>query len=69
LNIILEIIYFDVALSSINTLRYLNTQSACVYLDESLYEVGLGRQQITLHLHLDENNGWIVESYNEILKQ
>ena len=55
----------DVGVSSIITIKHLNTHGGYLHSHDSLYEGGSGQQQITLYPHLDENNRWSVELYNE----
>jgi dolichyl-phosphate-mannose-protein mannosyltransferase len=55
----------DVGVSSIITLKHLNTHGGYLHSHDHLYEGGSGQQQVTLYPHLDENNRWIVELYNE----
>jgi dolichyl-phosphate-mannose-protein mannosyltransferase len=55
----------DVGVSSIITLRHLNTHGGYLHSHDHLYEGGSGQQQVTLYPHLDENNRWIIELYNE----
>lgn len=55
----------DVGVSSVITLRHLNTHGGYLHSHNHLYEGGSGQQQVTLYPHLDDNNKWIVELYNE----
>lgn len=55
----------DVGVSSIITLKHVNTHGGYLHSHDHLYEGGSGQQQVTLYPHLDENNRWIVELYNE----
>lgn len=56
--------FADVGVSSIVTLRHLNTNGGYLHSHDHLYVGGSGQQQITLYPHLDENNKWIIELYN-----
>ncbi|ODV88140.1 glycosyltransferase family 39 protein [[Candida] arabinofermentans NRRL YB-2248] len=56
--------YADVGVSSLITIRHLNTNGGYLHSHDHLYEGGSGQQQITLYPHLDDNNKWFVELYN-----
>lgn len=55
----------DVGVSSIITLKHLNTHGGYLHSHDHLYEGGSSQQQVTLYPHLDENNKWAIELYNE----
>lgn len=55
----------DVGVGSIVTIRHVDTMGGYLHSHEHLYESGSKQQQITLYSHLDDNNKWYVELYNE----
>ncbi|GME86773.1 unnamed protein product [[Candida] boidinii] len=56
--------YADVGVSSVVTLRHVNTRGGYLHSHDFLYEGGSKQQQITLYPHLDNNNKWSIELYN-----
>lgn len=57
----------NVGLGSIVTLRHLNTQGGYLHSHNNFYPTGSKQQQITLYPHLDSNNNWLIEPYNDTL--
>ncbi|GMM32374.1 dolichyl-phosphate-mannose-protein mannosyltransferase [Martiniozyma asiatica (nom. inval.)] len=60
--------FADVGISSVITLKHLNTRGGYLHSHDHLYEGGSNQQQITLYPHLDDNNKWYVELYNETME-
>lgn len=55
----------QVGLGSNITLKHLNTNGGYLHSHDHYYPAGSKQQQITLYPHLDINNNWIVEAYNQ----
>lgn len=55
----------NVGLGSIVTLRHVETQGGYLHSHNHYYPTGSKQQQITLYPHLDSNNNWLVEHYND----
>ncbi|RLV87608.1 Dolichyl-phosphate-mannose--protein mannosyltransferase 1 [Meyerozyma sp. JA9] len=56
-----------VGLGSIVSIRHLNTQGGYLHSHAHFYPTGSKQQQITLYPHLDSNNDWIIEPYNDTI--
>lgn len=54
-----------VGYGSVVTLRHVHTRGGYLHLHQHFYPTGSKQQQITLYPHLDANNDWIIEPYNE----
>ncbi|GME86383.1 unnamed protein product [Ambrosiozyma monospora] len=57
-------VFADVGVSSVVTLKHVNTHGGYLHSHDHLYEGGSGQQQVTLYPHLDDNNKWAIELYN-----
>ncbi|SSD59841.1 probable Dolichyl-phosphate-mannose--protein mannosyltransferase 1 [Saccharomycodes ludwigii] len=55
----------DVGVGSTITIRHVNTMGGYLHSHDIPYESGSEQQQITLYPHLDMNNDWLVELYDE----
>lgn len=55
----------NVGLGSIVTIRHLETQGGYLHSHNHFYPTGSKQQQVTLYPHLDSNNDWLIEPYNE----
>ncbi|CAK7909230.1 dolichyl-phosphate-mannose--protein mannosyltransferase 1 [[Candida] anglica] len=55
----------NVGIGSIVTLRHLDTQGGYLHSHNHFYPAGSKQQQITLYPHIDSNNNWMIELYNE----
>lgn len=64
-NTIPRVTNSQVGVGSIVTIRHVKTQGGYLHLHDHMYETGSKQQQITLYPHLDENNEWLIELYNE----
>ncbi|KAK6203553.1 Pmt1 protein mannosyltransferase [Scheffersomyces amazonensis] len=53
----------NVGLGSIVTLRHVSTQGGYLHSHDHFYPTGSKQQQITLYPHLDSNNKWFIEPY------
>lgn len=60
--------YANVGVSSVVTLKHLGTHGGYLHSHDHLYEGGSEQQQVTLYPHLDDNNKWYVELYNETME-
>lgn len=60
--------FADVGVSSVVTLKHLGTLGGYLHSHDHLYEGGSEQQQVTLYPHLDDNNKWYVELYNETME-
>lgn len=56
-----------VGLGSIVSIRHLNTQGGYLHSHNHFYPAGSKQQQITLYPHLDSNNDWLIEPYNDTI--
>lgn len=54
----------NVGLGSVVTIRHLETQGGYLHSHNNFYPTGSKQQQITLYPHLDTNNHWLIEHYN-----
>lgn len=57
----------NVGFGSAVTIRHLETQGGYLHSHNHFYPAGSKQQQITLYPHLDSNNDWIIEPYNETM--
>lgn len=53
-----------VGFGSVISVRHINTNGGYLHSHNLFYEEGSKQQQITLYPHLDGNNDWLVEDYN-----
>lgn len=54
----------NVGLGSVVTIRHVETQGGYLHSHNNFYPGGSKQQQITLYPHLDTNNHWLIEHYN-----
>lgn len=57
----------NVGFGSVVTLKHVNTRGGYLHSHEHFYPTGSKQQQITLYPHLDKNNDWLIEPYNETI--
>lgn len=57
----------NVGLGSIITIRHLETRGGYLHSHNNFYPTGSKQQQITLYPHLDTNNNWLIEPYNDTI--
>lgn len=57
----------NVGFGSVVTIRHLETQGGYLHSHNHFYPTGSKQQQITLYPHLDSNNDWLIEPYNETM--
>ncbi|AET40351.1 dolichyl-phosphate-mannose-protein mannosyltransferase PMT1 Ecym_5615 [Eremothecium cymbalariae DBVPG len=55
----------DVGIGSTVTIRHVGTMGGYLHSHEHVYEGGSKQQQITLYPHLDHNNDWLIQYYND----
>lgn len=55
----------QVGYGSVVSIRHVNTKGGYLHSHAHFYEGGSKQQQITLYPHLDNNNNWLIEPYNE----
>ncbi|ODV79111.1 glycosyltransferase family 39 protein [Suhomyces tanzawaensis NRRL Y-17324] len=58
-----------VGLGSVVTLRHVDTLGGYLHSHAHFYPTGSKQQQITLYPHLDSNNDWKIEPYNESIPE
>lgn len=64
-NTIPSNILADVGIGSTITIRHVDTMGGYLHSHDHLYQGGSQQQQITLYPHLDNNNDWLVEDYEQ----
>lgn len=66
-NSIPKDIVAPVGLGLVVNLRHVHTKGGYLHSHNSFYPTGSKQQQITLYPHLDSNNDWIIEPYNDTI--
>lgn len=56
-----------IGFGSVVSIRHLNTKGGYLHSHKHYYPTGSKQQQITLYPHLDSNNMWLIEPYNDTM--
>lgn len=68
-NTIPRDILAPVGLGSVVTIRHAETLGGYLHSHNHFYPTGSKQQQITLYPHLDSNNNWLIEPYNDTIPE
>ncbi|CUM66320.1 uncharacterized protein PRCAT00003982001 [Priceomyces carsonii] len=66
-NAIPKNITANVGFGSVITIRHIETNGGYLHSHDHFYPTGSKQQQITLYPHLDSNNNWLIEPYNDTM--
>ncbi|KAM9938232.1 hypothetical protein OXX80_002264 [Metschnikowia pulcherrima] len=58
-----------VGFGSVVSLRHINTRGGYLHSHKHFYPAGSKQQQVTLYPHIDTNNDWVIEPYNDTMPQ
>lgn len=56
---------YDVGVGSSVSIRHTGTMGGYLHSHKHIYETGSKQQQVTLYSHLDANNDWVIELYDQ----